>query len=114
MRGGSTRAVCDRLAVLGADAYCSPWFCAAFSAADGGVNILASDCDAVGKGAVLGPSLSCEGRRQEEGGTGVWPRASDADRCGRLALGIAGDDYWSAFNHMCKGRLTLMMGLSSR
>jgi hypothetical protein len=76
--------------------------------------MLASDCDAVGRGAVLGASLSCEGRRQEEGGTGVWPRASDADRCGRLALGIAGEDYWSAQRHMRDGRLTLMMGLSSR
>jgi hypothetical protein len=76
--------------------------------------MLASDCEAVGKGAVLGASLSCEGRRQEEGGTGVWPRASDADRCGRLALGIAGEDYWSAQYHMCKGILTPMIGLSSR
>ena len=64
--------------------------------------MLARDCDAVGRGAVLGASLSCDGRRQEEGGTGVWPRASDADRCGRLLLPRAGEDYMSTKCHMCE------------
>jgi hypothetical protein len=70
---------------------------------------------APGKGAVVGISRSCEGRRQDEGGTGVVPRARDAERCGKLLLPSAGEYYLiSGESSDDRSGLTEMVGLSSR